>query len=244
VVGRPGAPEELDIFETPRPVAPRRHPSRVEISTDYADYNRVRGNDYAVQTEGLFGVRYGDVGVRAVSVGWGVYRGVGGSVDDLDRLGLAPRSVGLTYGWLEGEFGIVRAFSMGGRLVVGLLDSGVSGGGAIMLRIGSDLGTNFVLNGEILGGLGLRGAAQVELATLPRIPIVLRAEVTNQPAGVSPSTVPPGTSSGTSNIGGRGIVQAGYRITPELTVSGRGSFEGRTIQHFGPGFGGAVGYTW
>lgn len=39
-------------------------------------------------------------------------------------------------------------------------------------------------------------------------------------------------------------MQAGYRFTPDFTVSARASFEGRTIQHAGPGFGGAVGYTW
>jgi hypothetical protein len=244
VVGSADLPWELEVFEPPHPYAPRKLPSHVEIATDYADYNRLRGNDYAFQTEGWFSVRYGDVGVRALRTGFGVYRGVGGSVDDLDKLNLAPRRVGLTYGWLEAEFGIVRVFSLGARAAVGLIDSGITGGGQIMLRIGSDQGTNLLAAGEFLGGVGPRGIIQLELATFPRVPIVLRTEVTNQPAGVPPSTVPPGTSMDTGNVGGRGIVQVGYRFTPDFLVALRGSFQGRTIQHAGPGLGGAVGYSW
>jgi hypothetical protein len=105
-----------------------------------------------------------------------------------------------------------------------------------MLRIGSDLGTNLSLSGEILGAVGLRGAAQLELATFARVPIVLRTEVTNQPAGT--------TGLGSGDVGGRGIVQIGYKFTADFLVAVRGSFQGRTIQHFGPGVGGAVGYIW
>jgi len=244
LVGTPDLPRDLEVFETPRPYAPRKLPSHVELSTDYADYNRLRGNDYASQTEGSFGVRYGDLGVKALRAGFGVYRGVGGSVHDLDALALAPRSVGLTYGWLEAEIGVVHAFSFGGRVAVGLLDDGISGGGQLMLRIGSDLGTNLMIGGEVLGGLGLRGFTQLELATFERFPILLRTEVTNQPAGVTPGPTAVGTSTGSGDIGGRGIVQLGFKITPDLVIAVRGSFQGRTIQHAGPGAGGAVGYTW
>jgi hypothetical protein len=245
VEGTADSPRELEVFEPPRPYAPRKLPSHVEISTDYADYNRLRHNDYAWQTEGWFGVRYGDTGVRALRTGFGVYRGVGGSVNDLDVQGLPPRSVGLTYGWLESEFGFHHLFSVGTRAIVGLVDAGVSGGGQVMIRIGNDLGTNLVLGGEILGALGVRGIAQLELNTFARVPIVLRTEVTNQPAGFAP-TAPTagGAATSTSDIGGRGIVQVGYRFTPDFLVALRGSFQGRTIQHAGPGFGGAVGYSW
>jgi hypothetical protein len=236
VVGTAVSPLTLVVFQPPVPYAPRKLPSRVEIATEYADYNRLRNNDRAWQTEGWFGLRFDDVGVRALRTGFGVYRGVGGSVHALDTLRANPTPVGLTYGWLEAEFGLVRIFSMGARVAVGLFDHGVTGGGELLLRIGSDLGTNLLISGEILGAVGLRGAAQLELATFPRVPIVLRTEVTNQPAGA--------TGLGVGDVGGRGIAQVGYRFTPEFLVAVRGSFQGRTIEHFGPGFGGAVGYTW
>ena len=40
------------------------------------------------------------------------------------------------------------------------------------------------------------------------------------------------------------MVQVGYRLVPELTVAARASYEGRTIQHAGPGAGAGVTYSW
>jgi hypothetical protein len=244
VQGSAESPRDLEVFEPPRPTAPRHIPARVELAVDYADWNRLRGNDKVLQTEGWFGVRYGDTGVRALRLGFGIYRGVGGSVDELDRQMLAGRSVGLTYGYLETEIGFVRAFSVIGRAAVGLIDRGISGGGQVLLRIGSDQKTNLLLGGELLGGVGVRGITQLELNTFERVPIVLRTEVTNQPAGVTPSAADAKTSGGSGDIGGRGIVQVGFRVVPDLVIAVRGSFQGRTIQHAGPGVGGAVGYQW
>jgi hypothetical protein len=51
-------------------------------------------------------------------------------------------------------------------------------------------------------------------------------------------------SQGDGELGARGIAQVGYRFVPELTVAVRGSIQGRTIKHAGPGGGVAVGYTW
>lgn len=243
VVGLPATPREIEVFEPPTANAPKRYPMKLELSGEFADYNRMRGNDWAVQTEGTFGVRYGDVGVRAMRLGFGVYRGKGGSVDDLDKLNLAGRPIGLTYGYLETEIAFVRVFSFIARGAVGLVDSGISGGGQLLFRIGSDLGTNLLIGGEFLGGVGVRGITQLELAVFERVPILLRTEVTNQPAGVSAS-VDDRTSGASGSIGGRGIVQVGYKIVPDLVVALRGSFQGRTIQHAGPGFGLAVGYSW
>jgi len=244
VVGKAESPRRVDVLDAVRPVKPRKLVGMVEVLTDYADYNRFLGNDRVWQTEGTFGVRIGDTGVRAVRSGFGVYRGVGGTVRDLDVLNLKPREVGLTYGYLEAEFGVVPAFSVIGRLAVGLRDEGVGGGGQLLLRIGSDLGTNLLLGGELLGGVGLRSITQLEWKSFERFPILLRIEVTNQPAGFSSRTTDADTSSGDGDVGGRGIVQVGFRVTPALLVAARGSFQGRTIQHAGPGFGGAVGYTW
>jgi hypothetical protein len=64
------------------------------------------------------------------------------------------------------------------------------------------------------------------------VPIVLRSEVTNQPAGTG------------SDVGVRLIGQVGYRILPHLVLAGRVSYQGRTINHAGPGVGAAVGYAW
>jgi hypothetical protein len=246
-IGTADAPFKLQVHEPPRPLPPARPAATVAILTDYADYNRLRGNDYAWQTEGHFGLRYADTGVRAIRSGFGVYRGVGGSVLELDSLGRQPRKVGLTYGYLEGEFAPSRIVGLIGRLAFGLTDDGVNGGGQFFVRLGNDRLTNLLLGGEILGGIGTRGIAELQWNTLPRVPIVLRTEITNQPAGTSPtrSTPPPHTvAMDRGDIGARAMVQVGYRIVPELTVAVRASYEGRTIQHAGPGAGAGVTYSW
>ena len=216
------------------------------LMTDFADFNRLRGNDYVWQTEGYLGVRYGDLGVRALRSGFGVYRGRGGSIEELDRTenALEGRKVGLTYGYLETEFGVSSSFSLIGRLAIGLLDDGVTGGGQAFMRFGSDVGTNLLLGGEILGGVGLRTIAQLELNVFERFPMLIRAETSNQPAGGDPSSDDDREARGESERGTRTILQVGYRILPELAVAVRGSVQGRTINHAGPGFGGGLSLRW
>jgi hypothetical protein len=245
VVGSPEAPLEVDVLPRPRAAAARRLDATVSVWTDYADYNRARGNDRAWQTEGYFGVRFGDVGVRALRSGFGVYRGVGGGVAELDEQNRPPREIGLTYGYLEMEVGAMPELSFIGRAVVGLLDDGTSGGGQLLVRIGNDRRTNLVLGGELLGGVGARSIAELNLNTFERFPILLRTEVTNQPAGGSPSDDDEsGAATDTADIGARGIAQLGFRPWKQLAISARGSFQGRTIKHAGPGFGGGMSYEW
>jgi len=242
VVGDPTAPQHAEV-EDVLPQPPRKVLGQAQVWTDYASFNAKNNNDYLWQTEGFMGARIDDVGIRAVRMGGGVYRGLGGSLRELDELRLAPRSVGLTYGYLETEFGFSRNASLGVRGVVGLQEGGVTGGALSFVRIGSDLGTNLWFGGEVLGGIGLRGITQFEWNSFPRWPIVLRTEVTNQPAGVA---APQGTTqaSEAGDVGVRAIAQVGYRVLPHLVVSVRGSYQGRTINHAGPGAGGAVAYAW
>ena len=245
-------PDKTLVREMPKPEPPRRLDATFSLLTDYADYNRLRGDDFAWQTEGYFGLRYQDVGVRAVRTGFGVYRGAGGTLEDLDTTGKGPRSIGLTYGYLELEVGASPFVSFIGRGAVGLEDEGTAGGGQAMIRIGNDRSTNLMLGGEFLGGVGMRGFTQLELNTFERVPILLRSEVTNQPAGITDHDPRPvddqadatDTSQDRGDLGARGIVQVGYRVIPTLTIAGRVSYQGRTIKHAGPGVGAAVTYAW
>ncbi len=244
VVGGADRPETA-VVEDVQPKPSRPVLGQAQIWTDYASFNAKQANDYVWQTEGVMGARLNDVGVRAVRTGFGVYRGVGGTLHELDDLGLAPRSVGLTYGYLEGEFGFTEYTSIGLRGIVGLREDGVGGGALAFFRIGSDLKTNLWFGGEVLGGIGLRGITQFEWNSFPRWPIVLRTEVTNEPAGVAVAqTSPGGTASEAGEVGARAIAQVGYRVLPHLVVSLRGSYQGRTINHAGPGAGAAVAYAW
>ena len=233
---------------------PKRPAATAKFIADYADYNRLRSNDRDWRLEADFGLRLNDVGLRALRSGFGVYRGIGGSLYDLDELNKSPRAVGLTYGYLEAEYAFQDNASLIARTLLGLDDNGVSGGLQGHVRIGSDRGTNVTLGGEILGDIGVRGITELSISPLSRFPIVFRSEVGNQPAGATPdaSEVRPfeagapveNTSVEQSDVGVRGIVQVGYRLLPELVVSARASYQGRNIKHSGPGFGGAILYSW
>jgi hypothetical protein len=244
--GTASEPLRMTVRSEPGQVESSTHHGVVRLITDYADWNRGRGNDYAWQTEGDIGIRLQDKGLRALRSGFGVYRGKGGTLDELDVYNVGPRSVGLTYGYLEGEFGFSTFVSLIGRATVGLGESGVNGGGQAFVRLGNDLTTNLMLGGEVLGGIGLRGIAQLELKQFERFPILLRSEVTNQPVGerttVQPTVGVPLVRDA-SDVGVRVIGQIGYKVLPTLTLALRGSYQGRTINHAGPGGGAAVIYA-
>jgi hypothetical protein len=254
VVGAADSPFALPIDPLPEPKPPERRDAIISISTDYADWNNWKGNDVVWQTEGFVGMRLGDKGIRAVRTGFGVFRGVGGSLRELDELKLGGRAVGLTYGYLEGELGVSHFTGLIARLVVGLEDDGVSGGAQALLRLGNDRETNLQIGGEVLGTVGLRGITQLELNSFPKVPVLFRTEVTNQPAGASrdgedvrpedPDLEQAQISHDQGEVGARAIAQVGYRFLPTLVVAVRGSYQGRTINHAGPGVGGAVSYQW
>jgi len=205
--------------------------AQVSMQSEYASFNTKRANDYVWQTEGSVGWRLRDEGIRAVRSGFGVLRGEGGSLRDLDAPVSKSEHIGLTYGYVEAELTISSSYAIIGRPILGLRESGITGGASAFVRVGNDLRTNLILGGEILGGVGQRGIVELAWRTIKRVPIVLRTEVTTQP-------------SSTGDVGARAIAQVGYQIVPELTLAGRASYQGRTINHAGPGAGLAVSYQW
>lgn len=232
VIGSANAPEETAVDARPTTGKQAGTLAQLSLSSEIASFNVKRANDYVFQTEGAFGWRMKDTGVRAVRSGFGVLRGKGGSLVDLDQLGVPARDVGLTYGWIETELAPSRTFSLIARPIIGLREGGATGGAQGFFRIGNDLQTNLMIGGEVLGTVGLRGVVQLEWKTIPRVPILVRSEVTNQPAGVG------------GDIGARAIAQVGYEVVRDLSIAIRGSYQGRTINHAGPGAGAGVSYQW
>jgi hypothetical protein len=244
LLGSAAEPEQFTVRSEPDLTPESAVHASAHLSTDYADWNRLRGNDYAWQTEGDLGLRLRDTGIRALRTGFGVYRGKGGTVNELDREQQAPRSVGLTYGFLETEVGFSTVIALLGRAAVGLGDTGVEGGAHLYLRFGHDQRTNLRVGGEILGGIGLRAVAELELQQFELVPLLFRSEVTNQPAGSSAPGEPGQAMRNAGEVGVRMVGQVGYRVLPELTLALRGSYQGRNIRHAGPGGGAAVSYCW
>ena len=232
LIGSADAPRQVDV-EPEQQASVNRHVglAQVSLQSEYASFNAKRANDYVFQTEGTVGWRLHDEGIRAVRSGFGVLRGEGGSLEQLDTKNLPPDKVGLTYGYIELEIAMSPNYALIGRPILGLRDEGLTGGAAAFFRIGNDLRTNLLIGGEILGGVGQRAIVELDWRTIKRVPIVLRSEVTTQP-------------STSGDIGARAIAQIGYEFLPSLAVSARGSYQGRTINHAGPGGGVAVSYQW
>lgn len=231
LIGTAEEPRAVEVDASPGSAKPPGTLAQVTLQSEYASFNTKRANDYVWQTEGSVGWRLRDQGIRAIRSGFGVLRGEGGSLDDLDKLGKAPQTVGLTYGYVEAEITLASSYAIIARPVLGLREQGITGGAAAFVRIGNDLRTNLLVGGEILGGVGQRGIVELDWRTLRRVPIVLRTEVTTQP-------------STSGDVGARTIAQVGYQLLPELTVAVRASYQGRTINHAGPGAGLAVSYQW
>ena len=231
VVGSASEPREAEVETLETSVREPGQLAQVSLQSEFVSFNVKKANDYVFQTEGSVGWRLHDEGVRALRSGFGVLRGKGGSLRDLDELGKPPENVGLTYGYVEVEVAASSTFSFIGRPIIGLRDGGLTGGAQGFLRIGNDLKTNLSIGGEILGTVGQRGIVQLEWRTIPRVPIVLRTEVTNQPAS-------------SRDVGARAIAQIGYQFVRDFTVAARVSYQGRTINHAGPGAGLAVSYQW
>lgn len=232
VIGTADHPKDAPV--DPHPVTGKQPGTLAQFSlaSEYASFNTKKANDYVFQAEGQFGWRLRDEGIRAVRSGFGVLRGKGGSLQDLDQLNLSPKDVGLTYGYVEAEIGISKNYGLIGRPILGLREGGVTGGAQGFVRVGNDLKTNLVVGGEVLGTVGLRGIVQLDWRTIPRVPVMLCSEVTNQPAGTG------------GDVGARAIAQVGYEIVRDLTVAARVSYQGRTINHAGPGAGLGVSYQW
>ena len=137
-------------------------------------------------------------------------RGEGGSLRDLDApSGKGPETIGLTYGYVEAEVTLSSSFARVGRPILGLRENGITGGAAGFLRVGNDLRTNLLVGGEVLGGGGQRGIVELAWRTIPRVPIVLRTEVTTQPASAS-------------DVGARAIAQIGYQLVRDRPRRPRG----------------------
>ena len=190
--------------------------------------------------KGLLRHAFRDVGVRAARTGFGVYRGVAGSLKELDER-LSGRKVGLDLRLPRGRVRHQRAvlFWPGRRRPARRRHRRR---GASAARIGSDKQTNLC---SAASPRRHRPAQHHPArAHTERVPILLRSEVTNQPAGKSADVdgdrairlargdVGPARRVGAARSASSAIASS------RVTLAARGSYQGRTINHAGPGSGG------
>jgi hypothetical protein len=211
----------------------------VRFSSELVSFDGTSGRDYFLLTEGdfLYRVRFGHLyGVR---VGYGEYRGQGGTVDELDKQGLAPRPAGFTYGFVETELELHRLFGLAARGTIGLgrpedpssERNGLTGGFQLRARIGAADGTHLVLAGEVMPEIGQRAYLGLRWEAIRNVPMATEVVVTDQPVHSDELAV-------------RLIYEIGYRVTERIALALRPSYELRTIAHAGPGVGIAATFDW
>jgi hypothetical protein len=225
----------------PKPGAPlRANMSRVRAASEYVSFDGLNGHDYFYLFEADFLLRLPRRVLDGVRMGYGHYRGHGGTVKELDEDELDPQPAAFTYGYLELSLAVHELFAILPRLEVGLgrpfdennsLRSRVKGGGQLRLRIGRARGTHLVLAAETVPEIGERAFVGLTLGLLEKWPIAFEVHVTDQPVN-------------TDELGVRAVFELGYRPSDVFSLAARASLQGRTINHMGPGFGLAATFDW
>ncbi len=218
---------------------PRTDMSRVRAVVEYVSFDGLSGRDYYVLSEGDFLLRLHRPIIEGVRVGYGHYRGKGGTLEDLDEKKLKPASAAFTYGYLEVVLALHEMFALMPRVEVGLgrpvdetnTSSKVRGGAQLRLRIGRARGTNLVLAGESAPEIGQRAFVGLNLGLVEKWPLAFEVHVTDQPLN-------------TNELGVRAVFEVGYRPSDVFSLSTRASYQGRTIDHAGPGLGLAATFDW
>ncbi len=228
--GEPDAPIRVTVHPRPAPDRDTAGMSRIQVRSDFVDRNRLNGNDRYFLVEADFAQRVRLGPLYAWRVGFGVYRGAGGSLRALDA-NSPPRFMQAVYGYHEVEFEVARLFSICLRLSVGMNDRSLIGGAQLRLRFGEERGVHLVVGGDVLSAIGQRAFIDFIFRPLPRLPMGAFTEVTNFAYDMGDPAFRLG-------------LQIGYQFTDWFSLAARVSYQARTIVHAGPGAGLAATFDW
>jgi hypothetical protein len=145
--------------------------------------------------------------------------------DDLTR----RRKIGLDYGRSAITFAFGEWFRLRTGLLLGVSTKGFEGGFDAATIFGNRAGTEFELRGGYVSGLGGQFGTRVGWATVPRVPMGARVEITNFPTK--------------DDLGVRLLFDIGYQLTDEALVRFIGGYRGRTSLAGGPSLALEVGYA-
>lgn len=243
LVGTDDEPIAVEVVAPEGEPDPSVHRARVRFSAEAVSFHNADARDAYIVTEGdflyrtLFDVLYG------VRIGYGVLRGQGGTVDHLDGTPTMPagdpEAAGFTYGYTEMELRISELFAAIARIEVGLGKpeasdverNGLTGGFQLRLRIGPERGTHFLLAGETVPEIGQLASIALHWEVIENFPMQGEVHVTDQPVNSGELAV-------------RLVYELGYRLSDTLAFALRLSYQGRNIDHAGPGAGLAMTFDW
>ncbi len=245
---------DASVAEPPRDSVNR---SRVTMIFDFVDFDSENTLDEYLQGEIDFMYRF-RWPIYAMRLGFATLRGTGGPKDVIDVAaepgsGLAPctdaamvyrcRKVAFNYAYVELELHATEVISVMGRLIYGsssqnrqpagqpaVQEFSDNAGVHLRVRLGEERQTNLALGLGAIAGFGKILEAAFTWSVVPRVPIVLTAQVTDQP-------VP-------EDFGVRLIFDVGYRGPAWLYPSVRFSYAARDIDHAGVGIGTALNFDW
>jgi hypothetical protein len=254
VIGRADAPVALPVdpvpAEPPPDVVGR---SRVTLIFDWVDFDSRTGMDHYLQGEADFMYRFRSP-IWSLRLGVAAMTGRGGDkavIDEAYEAGRAPctdargafhcRRVDFSYVYTELELHASEVVAVMLRPLYGRGSRDDSPdetrpefvnalGARLRLRLGRETETNLALGAALTEGFGTLYEAAFTWDVIPRLPVVLSAQVTDQPV--------PG------DFGVRLIADVGWRGLRWMVPSLRVAYQARNIKHAGVSTGAALSFDW
>jgi hypothetical protein len=144
--------------------------------------------------------------------------------DVLDQSQLTTQSkVGLDYGRSALTFAFGSWFRIRTGVLLGVSTEGFEGGFELGLIVGDRRGTQLSLDGGYVTRLGGRVGTRLGWATIPRLPMGARVEITNFPTD--------------DYLGVRLLFDLGFELTPAASIRLEAGYRGRTSLAGGPSLG-------
>ena len=207
------------------------HTSSAQLTAEYVGFGSVNGrNDRYYQVEASYQYRLLGA-IEHIQLGVGTLRGevpppgAFGNIVSQDP----GRSTGLDYGYGQLAFNLSGQAGFTGRVFLGADELGFVTGAAGMLRIGRETFAHVELGGQFLQRVGYDVSLRLAWDTVPRWPIGFAVHITNAPnAPVQPGATPdnPLTDKG-APAGIRALLDAGYQLSPNVTLLFKGGYQAR-----------------
>ncbi len=240
VAGTPETPIVVPVDE-PLGMRDKGPPPRstLRLAAEHVDFNRYRGDDAVVEAHADMTYHLSNPApLYALTMGYGVYAGRGGSVAEADNLlsgvrkddTLNPTSAAFKFAYLGGEWQMHESFYALTQIVIGLDGGGINSGLDLALRVGKDTSTNLLLGFSTLGDLGRAGQIALTGRIDPRLAMAGHLEVTNRPVR--------------SDLAVRLIYEVLWRASDLVELSARLGYNLRTINHAGMSAGGSLIFHW
>jgi len=171
--------------------------------------------------------------IQSVGVGAGVYAGTGGSRNAVWTPDMAAPQDAFHFGYADIELGghlEHTPASIGGQVIAGVGRQGFGMGGEGRFRIGERFGTNLAFAARSIDQIGW--LTEIRFGTRPTAPLGV---------GISVGATDQPNDGDTALVLGTELELFAIR---NVSITARGSWQGRSVAHAGVGGGGGVTFNW